>query len=163
DLWKLPYWREAMKKLKDQRRWKDAFETSFGIPEEGIARSTTAFYKQQHWDIIETVSSFDEAKVREKMGDPKEQTPEGKKYWKCKAGCVHFVSSYMFVHARNEEGMKTALTNSVNRKSGPLDDALAYLTSGRQIVSGSYGADYTGADYISEIRYTSVSGNICTN
>jgi hypothetical protein len=60
----------------------------------------------------------------------------------------------MFVLARNDESMKAALTNSVNRKSGPLDDGLAYLSSSRHLVSGC-----KGTNFVSLVGWTTVSGN----
>src|SRR5262249_30255314 len=65
---------------------------------------------------------------------PREETYEGKKYYKgADNGCIHFSTSRLFVVA-DEASMKKALSTSANRKAGPLDDGVAYLSSGRQFV-----------------------------
>jgi hypothetical protein len=119
--------------------------------------------------VVEAVSSYDEAKMRDKLTDGKELTHESKKYYKCKSGglYVHFASSSLFVMGP-EAGVKKALSTSANRKSGPLDEGLSMLSSGRQLVKASKYNTGGGIKFgnleapQSDAAYVSLSGNTVT-
>jgi hypothetical protein len=97
------------------------------------------------WAVIETNVNCDEAKIKGNFDNLKEETQDGKKFYsgKPKKGAgdayIHFASSRMVVVAQNESSMKKALSTAANRKSGPLDEGLSYLSSSRQVVMAAKG------------------------
>jgi hypothetical protein len=115
----------------------------FGLKPENVDRATQVQAGDgAEWAVIETNVNLDEAKIMEALKGPKEETAEGKKYiWgDNKKGrgknYIHFVSSRIFVQSLSEKGIKKALATAANRKAGPLDDALSYVSTSRQVVFG---------------------------
>src|SRR5262249_24533062 len=143
DLWKSPTVQAALKKNQEMRgrgsNVEEQLENEVGLKPSEIDRLTTVRYSgTERWTVVEAVSSYDEAKMRDKLTDGKELSHENKKYYKCKSGTlyVHFASSSLFVMGP-EAGVKKALSTSANRTSGALDEGLAMLSSSRQVVRAS--------------------------
>lgn len=117
-------------------------QEAVGMTPEEIERITVVIQltgPEQTWVVVETVTPYDQAKVRGKLANPTDGTHEGKKYvvgnLKQSRTAVHFAGPRMLV-VGEEPAVRRALEVSIKRNSGPLDEALGLIGSGKHVVAG---------------------------
>jgi hypothetical protein len=167
ELWKNDKVRSAMKDSKIE----DDLDSRFGLKPEEVDRYTEARYfsttnpeNNYTWEIVATVSAYDEKKVKEKVvgTDPKDDTVNGKKFYinkkGFKANCVYFHSKTVFVCAPDEKAMKKILEAYPRKKSdGAISAGLKKASrSGNQVVSADSGKGSRETD--GSVHVVSVSG-----
>jgi hypothetical protein len=120
-------------------------QESTGLTPEEIDRVTvvlkTSTGGDGTWVIVETTGSIDQAKIKGKFQNPTDANHQNKTYTAGgMQGSVHRMAVY-FATAKmavfgSEGAVKMALDTAVKRTPGPLDDAIALMSSGRHVVAG---------------------------
>jgi hypothetical protein len=146
DVWKTEQVKEALAELKKEAGAPDfeaEMDKAVGLKPADIDRVTFVARESEseiYWVVVETVSAYDEAKLRKKIEGAEDLTHQGKKYVRGrikgepKEVCVHFAGPRLLVLG-TEKGVQRALGLPSTRAPGPMDDGLNLLSTSRHVVN----------------------------